>query len=183
MCSLLLDLFPFTLASRRGPDHSRWFAESEPRRGRPKPREPRGRTGLGPCALDGLLNEPGRTGLFSVAELFEGIKYVSDLPGQLTVGEKFRDALRAAEGKAFPPATADYDPLARHVAESIANYLRNPIRMTSTGNLEQYELVINELFDFAKYIVEESARHTPVDPPLNFDETMWDSRDHILEDG
>ena len=69
------------------------------------------------------------------------------------------------------------------VAESIANYLRNPIRMTSTGNLEQYELVINELFDFAKYIVEESARHTPVDPPLNFDETMWDSRDHILEDG
>ena len=33
--------------------------------------EPRGRTGLGPCALDGLLNEPGRTGLFSVAELFE----------------------------------------------------------------------------------------------------------------
>ena len=102
MCSLLLDLFPFTLASRRGPDHSRWFAESEPRRGRPKPREPRGRTGLGPCALDGLLNEPGRTGLFSVAELFEGIKYVSDLPGQLTVGEKFRDALRAAEGKAFP---------------------------------------------------------------------------------
>ena len=55
--------------------------------------------------------------------------------------------------------------------------------MTSTGNLEQYDIVINELFDFAKYIVEESARHHPVHPPLNFDETMWDSRDHILEDG
>ena len=129
-----------------------------------------GRTGLGPCALAGLL------GRFTVAQMMSGISFVNRLEGSETVFERFRAVVDGDEE--FPEADDDdADAVAaRDVAVAIAARIADRGRMTTSADpvlsAQHHELVKDELFAFARYLYEEIESHTSVN--ITFDESVWD---------
>jgi len=142
---------------------------------------PNGRTGLGACALDCLLNEfdgfQDRGGDYTVEEVMAALKFVADLddgvfPGEAeTVAARFRAFVE--DDVPLPAAAAGDDQEARAVAAAIVAFLSSPERMTRDGSAEHHQEVLDEMWHFADYLCQEVESHASLDPPLKFPEKRW----------
>ena len=54
-------------------------------------------------------------------------------------------------------------------------FLQDPARMTTSGSAVHHKIVLNEIWHFAEYIVDEVESHDIPTPPITFeDESRWD---------
>ena len=91
------------------------------------------------------------------------------------VAEIFRDAVD--ERVPFPAAAAGEEApgSGRAVAVAIVEFLQDPARMTTSGKAVHHQMVLNEIWHFAEYIVDEVESHDIPSPPITFaDESRWD---------
>ena len=90
------------------------------------------------------------------------------------VAEIFRDAVQ--EHAPFPAVAAgEEEPRGRAVAVAIVEFLQDPARMTTSGSSAHHKIVLDEIWHFAEYIVDEVESHDTPSPPITFeDESRWD---------
>ncbi len=100
--------------------------------------------------------------------------YKHRLDPNRAVAEIFRDAVQ--EHAPFPAVAAGAEaPLGRAVAVAIVEFLQDPQRMTTSGKAVHHQMVLNEIWHFAEYIVDEVVSHDIPSPPITFeDESRWD---------
>ena len=128
-----------------------------------------GRTCLGACALDCLLKEGPGPGDYELEEVMGALRYVSSLPRRdfpagtaRTVAARFRCFVERTVP--LPAAAPGDSPRGgRAVAAAIVAFLQDPARSTTRGYETHRQRVLHELWDFADYILDESA---PYPPPL-----------------
>ena len=91
------------------------------------------------------------------------------------VAEIFRGAVE--ESVPFPAAAAGEEApgSGRAVAVAIVEFLQDPARMTTSGSSAHHKIVLDEIWHFAEYIVDEVESHDIPSPPITFeDESRWD---------
>ena len=107
-------------------------------------------------------------------EVLRIIIYKHRLYPNRAVAEIFRDAVQ--ERAPFPAVAAgEEEPRGRAVAVAIVEFLQDPARMTTSGKAVHHQMVLNEIWHFAEYIVDEVESHDIPSPPITFeDESRWD---------